>query len=157
MLLLSKICIFLYFFYSYFGYNSLNRIIENKKIDYALLNYKAYAFIGKRIFMLSHLAFLYSAFFLEYPNLNRYINVLFLHNVVNIGYFIKWGAKETTTFILHIFWALPVSIYGYYLVDDFNDFKFNNDNIYLTEFLIFYSLIFNHIYTPRIQYIDNSS
>ena len=69
MLLLSKIYIFLYFFYSYFGYNYLNRFIKNKKINYALLDYRAYAFIGKRIFMLSHIVFLYSAYFLENPSL----------------------------------------------------------------------------------------
>ena len=157
MLIISKLYIFLYFFYTYYGYNCLHRIVENKKVDYALLNYRAYAFIGKRVCMLSHIAFLYSAYFLENPNINRYLNVLFLHNVVNIGYFIKWGYSEFTTFILHIYWALPVSICGYFLVDDFYNFEFNNDNIYLISFLFFYLFIFDFIYTSRIEYIDNPS
>ena len=80
---------------------------------------------------------------------------LFLHNIVNIGYFVKWGYSEFTTFILHIYWALPVSIYGYFLVDDFYNFEFNNDNIYLIIFLFFYLFIFDFIYTSRNEYIDN--
>ncbi len=155
MLLLSKIYIFLYFFYSYFGYNCLNRLIENKKIDYALLDYRAYAFVGKRICMLSHIAFLYSAYFLENPSFNTYINIIFLHSIVNIGYFLKWGVSEITTFILHIYWALPVSFYGYFLVDDFYFYKINIENFYLINFLFFYLFIFDYIYTPRIEYIDN--
>ena len=68
-MLLYKIYFFLYFFYTYIGYNFIYRLTINKPIDYALTNQKSYAFIGKRIFMLSHLTLLYSAIFLQYSTI----------------------------------------------------------------------------------------
>lgn len=156
---LSNIYIFLYFFYSYFGYNCLYRLIENKNIDYALLDYRSYAYIGKRLCMLSHIAFLYSAYFLENPSVNRYINVLLLHNVVNIGYYVKWGSSELTTFIFHIIWAIPVSYYGFdlFYYNGLYYCKLNYENYFMIIFLLYYSQIFNYIYTPRIPFLDNPS
>ena len=156
MYLLSKFYIFLYFFYSYFGYNFVNRILINKRIDYALIHHRGYAFIGKRICMLSHIAFLYSAYFLENPNFNNYINLIFLHSVVNIGYYLKWGTNEITTFLFHIIWAMPVSIYGFILIKNYN-FDYYYNNIFMLNFLIFYLSIFNKIYTQRIPGIDNAA
>ena len=68
MLLLSYIYIYFYYHYSYYGYNCLNRYLNNKPIDRAILNYHGYSFIGKRLCMLSHLVLIYSAYFLENPN-----------------------------------------------------------------------------------------
>ena len=158
MYFISKIYVFNYFFYSYFGYNIINRIIIKKSIDYALLDKRAYAFIGKRLFMLSHIVFLYSAFFIEYPNNERYINTLFLHFIVNSGYFAIWSISEKTTFTMHIFWSFPVIIYKniYYKNIEFNinNYKINNENIGFILFLLIYSQIYKYIYTPRIKFID---
>jgi len=155
---LTKLYIFLYFFYSYFGYNVIYRINSNKRIDYALLNKRSYAFIGKRIFMLSHLVFLYSAYFLEYPNNDKYINTLGLHIIVNSGYFIIWRFKEKSTFFMHLFWSFPIIIYKniYYNHLEINLYKyeFNNENIILFILLFVYSQNYKYIYTPRLIYID---
>jgi len=156
---ISKLYVFLYFFYSYFGYNILYRITIKKRIDYALLNNKSYAFIGKRLCMLSHVVFLYSAFYIEYPNNDRYINTLFLHFIVNSGYFITWRLNEKTTFFMHVFWSFPVilhkNIYYINIHFDYNDYKFNYENIGFLFFLLFYLQIYKYIYTPRVEFIDN--
>ena len=138
MLLLSQFYLFLYVFYTCLGYNCLHRILQNKNIDYALLDYRAYAFIGKRICMLSHIAFLYNIYFLENPNMNRYVNVLILNAIVNIGYYVKWGISEITTLIFHIYWSIPVILYGPYIINDLNFYKINKDNIFFIIFIIFY-------------------
>ena len=146
----------MYFFYSYFGYNSMHRISSNKAIDYAILNPVAFSFIGKRLTMLSHLTLLYSAFFIEYSNINRYLNVVFLHFIVNCGYYIKWGIDEYSTFYLHIFWAVPVFIYGLsnFTYQDFYT-PLNDENFYLLYSLLFYCSIHKKIYTSRIKFLDN--
>lgn len=155
---ISKLYIFLYFFYSYFGYNIINRISIKKSIDYALFDRRAYAFIGKRLCMLSHIIFIYSSFFLEYPNNDRYINTLSLHIIVNIGYFTIWGISEKSTFAMHIFWSFPVIIYKniYYknIYFDLYNYNFNYENILLINFLLLYSHNYKYIYTPRIKFID---
>ena len=154
-MLISKFYIFLYFFYSYFGYNNINRIINNKKIDYALLDKKAYAFIGKRLCMLSHLFFLYSAYYLENPNNDRYLNVIILHIIVNSGYYIKWGIIEISTSLMHMFWGLPVIFYNIENIKfDYTNYNFNNENISFYAFLLIYSQFFSYIYTARIKDID---
>ena len=156
-MLISKFYIFLYFFYSYFGYNVINRISINKTIDYALLDKKAYAFIGKRLCMLSHLFFLYSAYYLENPNNDRYLNVIILHIIINIGYYIKWGIIEISTSLMHIFWGLPVVFYNFenkIIELEWCNYNFNNENISFYAFLLIYSQIFTYIYTPRIENID---
>ena len=107
--------------------------------------------------MLSHLVLLYSAYFLENPNINKYGNVVLLHSVVNIGYYINWGLYELSTFLFHIFWAFPVIIYGSQLFkfEDFYNYKFNYENLFMILGLLFYINIYDYIYTPRIEYIDN--
>ena len=154
MLLLTKINIFLYFSYCYYGYNSVHRFLQNKPIDYAILNYRGYSFIGKRLFMLSHLVFLYNGYFIEYLDQNTYFNVIILQIVVNGGYYIKWGTQELSTFLLHIYYGILIIIQGSYKVT-FNNFNFNYENYYIFMFLLFYSRIYHHIYTPRIYQIDN--
>lgn len=157
MLTLSYIYIFFYFYYSYFGYNCINRYLNGKKIDRAILISCGNSFIGKRLCMLSHLVLLYSAYFLENPNINTYGNVILLHSVVNIGYYINWGLNELSTLLFHIFWAFPVTIYGSQLLylEDFYKYKFNYENLFIICGLLFYVNIYNYIYTPRIEYIDN--
>ena len=154
----SKLYIFLYFFYSYFGYNLFHRILNKKSIDYALLDRRAYAFIGKRLCMLSHLVFLYTTYFLEYPNNYRYINTLALHFIVNCGYFYIWKLNEKTTFFMHLFWSLPVIIYknSYYSYIDIDvySYRLTYENIGLLIFLIIYSQNYKCIYTKRLQFID---
>jgi len=155
MILISKFYIFLYFFYSYFGYNVINRIINNKKIDYALLDKRATAFIGKRLCMLSHLFFLYSAYYLENPNNKRYLNIIILHIIVNSGYYINWGLNEISTSLMHMFWGLPVIFYNIENIKiDYANYNFNNENISFYAFLLIYSQFFSYIYTPRIKDID---
>ena len=154
MLLLTKIHIFLYFFYSYNGYNSINRMLQNKPIDYAILNYRGYSFIGKRLFMLSHLVFLYNAYFIEYSDQNTYFNVIILQIVVNGGYYIKWRTQELSTLLLHLYYSILIIIEGSYRVTFYN-FYLNYENYYIFTFLLFYSKIYHHIYTPRIYKIDN--
>lgn len=158
MIILSKFYIYLYFFYSYFGYNFIYRYLSNKKIDCALLDSRAYAFIGKRLCMLSHLTFLYSAFFIEYPSLNRYLNTIFLHTVTNGGYYCKWGLSEYSTFFMHVFWSIPVTIYGSnYLIiisNDYSNLYINYENYGLLLALLGYLKIHNKIYTSRVKYID---
>jgi len=159
MLLLSYIYIYFYYHYSYYGYNCLYRYLNNKPIDRAILNYHGYSFIGKRLCMLSHLVLIYSAYFLENPNINTYANIILLHNVVNIGYFVIWGIDELSTFLFHIFWAFPVTLYGSQLLElnEFYNYKFNSENFYTICGLLFYLNIYKKIYTPRIEYIDNPS
>lgn len=158
MIFLSKIYIFLYFFYCYFGYNIIYRITMNKQIDHALLNKQAYAFIGKRIFMLSHLVLLYSAFYLEYPNTNRYNNIFMLHFIVNSGYYVIWELTEKSTLFMHIFWSVPVLCYNNENIKNihFNlyNYEINNENLILLIFLLIYSKLFRFIYTPRLEFID---
>lgn len=157
MLTLSYIYIYFYYHYSYYGYNCVNRYLNEKKIDRAIFNYKGYSFIGKRLLMLSHLVLLYSAYFLENPNINRYYNVILLHFIVNIGYYINWGIDEVSTILFHIFWTFPVTIYGYKLIEfeDFYTFRIDYENLFIIFGLIFYINIYKYIYTPRIKYIDN--
>ncbi len=157
MLLISYIYIYFYYHYSFCGYNCVNRYLNGKKIDYAILNYRGYSFIGKRLSMLSHLVLLYSAYFLENPNINRYYNVILLHFIVNIGYYINWGIDEVSTILFHIFWAFPVTIYGYKLVEINNlyNIEIDNENLFIIFGLLFYANIYKYIYTPRIKYIDN--
>ena len=147
----------MYFFYSYFGYNNIYRIYSNKSIDFAILNPKGYSFIGKRLCMLSHLTLLYSAFYLEYSNMTRYLNVLALHFVVNCGYYVKWGMNEYSTFYMHVFWTLPIFIHGSsnFTLQEFYITPLNSENLYLIYFLLFYCAIHKKIYTPRIKLIDN--
>lgn len=154
---LSKIYIFMYFFYSYFGYNHIYRLNSNKQVDCACLNPAAYSFIGKRLLMLSHLTFLYSAFYLEYSNINRYLNVLFLNLIVNSGYYIKWGISEYSTFYMHIFWGMPVFIQGLLIHEyqEYNMIMLNNENYFLVYSLLIYCSIHKKIYTKRIAFIDN--
>jgi hypothetical protein len=154
MLLLAKINIFSYFFYCYNGYNSVHRILQNKPIDYAILNYRGYSFIGKRLFMLSHLVFLYNAYFIEYPDQNTYFNVIILQITVNGGYYIKWGTQELSTFLLHVYHGILIIVQGSHRVI-FNNFNLNYENYYVFMFLLFYSRIYHYIYTPRIYKIDN--
>ena len=159
MLLISYIYIYFYYHYSFCGYNCVNRYLNGKKIDYAILNHRGYSFIGKRLLMLSHLVLLYSAYFLENPNMNIYGNVILLHSVVNIGYYVNWGVNELSTFLFHIFWAFPVTIYGSQLLelDDFYRCKFNIENLFMICGLLFYVNIYDCVYTHRIEYIDNPS
>lgn len=158
MIIVSKIYIFMYFFYSYFGYNCVYRITCNKNIDYALLNKNAYSFIGRRLCMLSHLTLLYSSYFLEYPSNNRYINTLGLHIIVNCGYYNIWGLTEITTFLMHLFWSLPVIIYKniYYNNIQISIYNYNlsNENLLLICFLLLYSQSFKYIYISRLKNID---
>ena len=156
-MLLSQFYIFLYFFYIYVGYNFIYRPTLNKAIDYALINPKAFAFIGKRIFMLSQLTLLYSSIYLQYSTINRYLNVVLLHLIVNTGYFIKWGVDEYSTFYMHVFWALPVVYNGFLKYDylDYTKLQINNENIYLFVGLLLYIPLQKYIYTGRNKYIDN--
>ena len=156
-MLLYKIYYFLYFFYNYQGYNFIYRLTINKPIDYAQTNPKSNAFIVKRIFMLSHLTLLYSAFFLQYSTINRYLNVILLHTIVNTGYYIKWGVDEYSTFYMHIFWALPVIYNGFFKFDysDYIKLQINIENIYLFVGLILYIPLQKYIYTGRDKFIDN--
>ena len=152
-MLLHNIYFFLYFFYVYVGYNFIYRLTIKKSIDYALTNPKTNAFIGKRIVMLSHLTLLYSAFFLKYSTINRYLNVILLHLIVNIGYFIKWGIDEYSTYYMHIFWAFPVIYYGFlkFNYTDYTQLQINNENIYLFTGLLFYIPTQKYIYTTRLD------
>lgn len=155
MLTLSYIYIYFYYHYCYYGYNCVYRYLNGKKIDRAILDYRGYSFLGKRICMLSHLVLLYSAYFLENPNINRYVNVILLHSFVNIGYYINWGIYELSTFLFHIFWACPVIIYGSQIlyIDDY--YKFNYENSFIIFGLLSYINIYHYIYTPRIKNLDN--
>lgn len=158
MIILSKCYIFIYVFYSYFGYNCVYRLNSNKSIDYALLNKNAYAFIGRRLCMLSHLTFLYSAYFLEYPSNDKYINTLGLHIIVNCGYYKLWGLKEMSTFIMHLLWSFPVIIYKNLYYDNIQiniyNYNYTNENLLLIIFLLIYSQNLKYIYIPRLKNID---
>ena len=159
MLTLSYIYIYFYFHYSYYGYNCINRYLNRKKIDTAILDYRGYSFIGKRLCMLSNLVLLYSVYFLENPNIKRYGNVILLHSVVNIGYYVNWGVYEVSTFLFHIFWAFPVIVYGLQLIEleknNLYTIKLDYENLFIICGLLFYVNIYNYIYTPRIEFIDN--
>lgn len=167
-MLFDKFFIFLYFFYSIYGYNFLTRLYFYKNIDYANFNIISYSFIGKRLLMLSHLTFLYTSFYLNYPSQNRFINTIILHLFVNIGYFINWGINDIITFVSHIYWSLVFFIfnhyffYNHYFYKHFFDLKndyinyLDYENYFILIFLLFYSNYYKFIYTNRIIGIDNN-
>jgi len=104
---------------------------------------------------LSHLFFLYSAYYLENPNNERYLNVIILHIIVNSGYYINWGLIEISTSLMHMFWGLPVIFYNIENIKiDYANYNFSNENISFYAFLLIYSQFFSYIYTARIKDID---
>lgn len=153
-MIIGNIFIFLYIFYCFFGYNFLNRLIKKKKIDYCKLNSQAYSFIGKRLIMLSNLDFLYASFFFYYPNIERYLNLIILQLVINIGYFMIWGLSEWSTFLMHIFWGSIIIFSGINYINEFY-ILFNFENYILIFFLLIYYLFKNYIYTKRHYLYDN--
>ena len=153
-MIFGNIFIFLYIFYCFFGYNFLNRLIEKKKIDYWKFNPKAYSFIGKRLVMLSHLDFLYAAYFFYYPNNERYLNLVILQIVINSGYYIIWGISEWSTFLMHLFWGLVIVFYGINYIDNFYiSLKFENYTLIIL--LLPYYYFTDYIYTKRHYLYDN--
>ncbi len=154
---LSKMYLFLYIFYSYVGYNFIYRLTTNKKIDFAIIDYRGYSFIGKRLLMLSHLTFLYNIKFIEYPNPNRYLNIQILNFIVCSGYFIKWGIIEKSTFLFHVFWSLIIMFYSnsIFKISDVFNIRIDQENLDFITFMAMYFLNYNKIYTPRLRNIDN--
>jgi len=110
--------------------------------------------------MLSLLALLYSAYFINNPNINLFMNTLLIHIVVIIGYYIKWKIDEPSTFYMHVFWIIPITIYaettGTGLLQIYT-FTLTWENIYMFIFLCNYSFIQGYIYTKRVPGIDNSA
>ena len=150
---LSYFYLFLYYFNSYHGYNWLHRYMNNKKLDTSVIFYPAsFKFLPKRLFQLSNLTFLYTVYFIEYPDEYRFNNILLLNTVVNIGYNILSGFNEPITSFLHVYWCLPSLKYGYIY---FQPYALNNENIYLLFSLILYIPFINKIYTKRIPIVDD--
>lgn len=146
----NNIYIFLYIFYSIFGYNCLHRYNIKKKIDICKINYKSYAFIGKRLLMLSHLDFLYTYYYLTYPNFQRYINLIFLQIIVNGGYYIIWNTSEFSTLFMHIFWGIFIILHSSLNLKYENILiNFNSENYLFLLFLLLYLKIYKNIYTTR--------
>ena len=149
--------IILYFFYAIFGYNCVHRYINNKQIDIVSFNPKSYAFICKRICMLSLITLLYSAYFLQYPSVYVLTNSILMHTVVITGYYIKWKVDEPSTFYMHIFWIFPVinSKESIEIITANNNIEYSfNNNIYMISFLFSYYFVKDYIYTKRIENID---
>ena len=157
MMISINIYILLYIFYCIFGYNFLYRISEKKNIDICKFKIKSYAFIGKRIVMLSHLDFLYAYYFFLKPTIQKYYNIILLQLVINIGYFIIWKFNEISTLLMHIFWGFFIIIHTsfYIKLQDFYIMQFNNQNYLLIIFLFFYLQIYKFIYTKRHILYDN--
>ena len=153
-MLIGNIFIFLYLFYSFFGYNFCYRLITNKKIDYIKFNPKSYSFIGKRLIMLSHLDFIYASYFFYYPNIHRYLNLIFLQFVINCGYFKIWGVSEWSTFLMHVFWGIVIIFYGKNYINAFY-ISLNYENYVLVFFLLPYYSFKDYIYTKRHYLYDN--
>ena len=152
---LSYFYLFLYYFNSYHGYNWLDRFMNNLKLDTSIISYpSSFKFLPKRLFQLSNLTFLYTVYFIEYPDEYRFNNVLLLNTVVNIGYNVLFDFNEPITSFLHVYWCLPSLKYGF-KYKYFNPYVFNNENIYLLLFLISYIPFINKIYTKRIPIIDD--
>lgn len=158
-MLLSDTYVTFYFIYAIFGYNCAHKYTRNKSIDMANLIPKSQSFIGKRICMLSLIALLYSAYFLNNPSINTFLNLLLIHSVVIIGYYVKWKIDEPITFYMHVFWIFPVTIYtDYSKITYGREIYYNlnlSDNGYMIMFLCYYYLIQGYIYTKRIPGIDN--
>lgn len=153
-MLIGNIFIFLYLFYCFFGYNFYYRLITNKKIDYIKFNPKSHSFIGKRLIMLSHLDFIYASYFFYYPNIQRYLNLIFLQFVINCGYFKLWGICELSTFLMHIFWGVVIIFYGKIYINTFY-ISLDYENYVLLFFLIPYYCIKDYVYTERHYLYDN--
>ena len=51
-----------------------------------------------------------SAYYLYYPTFNLYISVAFVHCVILIGYYLKWGFYDPICYISHILSGIPVCL-----------------------------------------------
>jgi len=136
--------IFLYFFYLIFGYNFLDLIVDGKDINYISLDSNKTSFLFKRLFKLSLLVFLFSAYFLYNPTSNIFFSVVFVQFIVVLYYYLIWGTKQKIEFISHIIWALPIFLYPLY--GEINYTNFNYTLPITIVFLLLYNSTKHYIY-----------
>jgi hypothetical protein len=134
----------IFFLYLIFGYDFIPNMLNKQKLSIVNLKPSSQAFLFRRLIKLSFVAILLSIMFFNNPTINNYLSVSIIHVVIIVCFYLKWGLKDPSEYLLHILTALPVLFYPcfYNLIIT----PLNCSPFITIIVLIFYSLIQDLIY-----------